>query len=307
MKFAYLMHSYREFDELTETVNQLIRQGDHVFLMINDDDLRDKVYFVYAESNKVHISHTQEFAQEGDLSMARGTILQMKEAVEREDVQFDYYINLTDAMMPLKSREEIVDYLSQHPGNYFYIDRDETQDPTLRKKFESYYTMTNALSFRKGKITRGVTKGTAKLYHAMNIRRKVNDKIYIGSPYFILNHKAATILTNNYPYVSETFKLSWYAEEMYIPMMFEKWLNIEDHINDDLRALGPDGSWVESSAPIAITRDALNAKPNALFGGQISTEFDVALYEDYFDIYNINYHKEKEAEKEREIKVFTTK
>ena len=41
MKIAYLMHSDRKYDEVVETINQLTKQGDHVFIMINDDDLRD--------------------------------------------------------------------------------------------------------------------------------------------------------------------------------------------------------------------------------------------------------------------------
>ena len=62
MKIAYLMHSDRKYDEVVETINQLTKQGDHVFIMINDDDLREQVQFVYMDYSRVHISHTQEFA-----------------------------------------------------------------------------------------------------------------------------------------------------------------------------------------------------------------------------------------------------
>ena len=61
MKIAYLMHSDRKYDEVVETINQLTKQGDHVFIMINDDDLREQVQFVYMDYSRVHISHTQEF------------------------------------------------------------------------------------------------------------------------------------------------------------------------------------------------------------------------------------------------------
>lgn len=104
MKIAYLMHSDRKYDEVVETINQLTKQGDHVFIMINDDDLREQVQFVYMDYSRVHISHTQEFAQEGDMSMARGTLIQMKEAVQ---IGFDYYINLNDGMMPIKTRRKL--------------------------------------------------------------------------------------------------------------------------------------------------------------------------------------------------------
>lgn len=55
MKIAYLMHSDRKYDEVVETINQLTKQGDHVFIMINDDDLREQVQFVYMDYSRVHI------------------------------------------------------------------------------------------------------------------------------------------------------------------------------------------------------------------------------------------------------------
>lgn len=42
MKIAYLMHYMKNnFEEITENLDILINQGDDVYLMVNDDDLRD--------------------------------------------------------------------------------------------------------------------------------------------------------------------------------------------------------------------------------------------------------------------------
>ena len=41
MTIAYLIHSERPYDELQELITQLTKQGDHVFIMINDNELRD--------------------------------------------------------------------------------------------------------------------------------------------------------------------------------------------------------------------------------------------------------------------------
>ena len=42
MKIAYLMHYMKKnFEEITENLDVLINQGDDVYLMVNDDDLRD--------------------------------------------------------------------------------------------------------------------------------------------------------------------------------------------------------------------------------------------------------------------------
>lgn len=288
MKIAYLMHSDRPYEELVETIKQLTKQDDHVFMMINDDDLREKVHFVYMDYPKFHMSRTQEFAQEGDMSLARGTLLQMRDALERDD--FDYFINLTDGMLPLKSRDEIIDFLEKNAGtDFYYVDHSEKDDPKLRKKTLKYYPFTNLLAFPRGKVTRSITRGFANIINALSFHRTLEDEIQIGSPWFMLTAKSAAVLVKNLPYCSDTFKLSWYAEEMYIPMMFHKFVTHEvKHVNRDYRVVGPTGSWIASQNTRPLTFDLVAQHPEALFGGAICAEEDAALYADYFDIYNRN-------------------
>lgn len=305
MKIAYLMHSDRGYDELLESINQLVKQDDHVFVMINDNDLRDKVRFVYADSRKVHISYVQEYAQEGDLSLARGTILQMKEALELGG--FDYFINVSDAMMAIKTRSEIIAFLEENSGkDFYYVDRDETQDPNLRKKTCKYYSLTSLLAFPTNNFVRGSAKAIASLCNTLGIRRKLEEKITIGSPWFIISKKSAIILTENYSYVSGTFKLSWYPEEMYIPMMMEKFVytnnDSERHVNSDMRVVGPEGKWVESSGAKMITQEVIDANPDALFAAKITVDETLQLYEKYFDKYNADLTKTREEQiKEKEF------
>lgn len=300
MKIAYLMQSDRDYEEIIETLNQLTKQEDHVFIMINDNDLRDKVSFVYAGSRYIHISRTQEYAQEGDLSLARGTIIQMKEALEYS--HFDYFINLTDSMIPIKTRSEIVSFLEANNGkDFYYVDRKE--DEALRKKAERFYTFTNLLSFPNGKFTRAFTKANAAFLNLLGFRRKLEDSYIIGSPWFIISKKSAVLLAQHFSYVAETFKLSWYPEEMYIPMMMHKFVyQNEDstrHINKDMRVVGPDGNWTESSGAKPISEEIIKAHPEALFAGKINIESNLHLYETYFDKYNEDYNQEQ-AQQQKE-------
>ena len=306
MKIAYLVHSDREYDELVETINQLIKQQDHVFIMINDNELRGRIHFVYAEDRRVHISEIQEFAQEGDLSMARGTMLQMKEAVALGG--FDYFINLTDGMIPIKSRNEIVAFLEEHNGkDFYYIDRDETQDPNLRKKTIKYYTFTNLLSFPKGSFSRKFTKMNASFLNTIGLRRKLEDTITIGSPWFMICKKSAMLLSEHVDYISTNFKLSWYPEEMYIPMMMKKFVNMDkdspNHINKDYRYIGPNGTWIESQSARDVNSDANLHTSEALFAGCITSAPETLhFYEDFFDKYNEGFEKSAEQiEKEERI------
>ena len=176
MTIAYLIHSERPYDELQELITQLTKQGDHVFIMINDNELRDQIAFTFMEYSKVHISQKQMYAQEGDLSLARGTLMQMKEALQLKNQEFDYFINLTDGMVPLKSRMEILAYLKQYPDkDFFYVDRSEKDDPDLRKKTEKYYPYTNIITFPTNIFVRSMTRGMASILYAFHSKRILED------------------------------------------------------------------------------------------------------------------------------------
>lgn len=300
MKIAYLMHSDREYDEVIETINQLTKQGDHVFIMINDDDLRDKIVFVYADYLRVHVSRKQEYGQEGDLSLARGTIIQMKEAMELGG--FDYFINLTDGMLPLKTRSEIVAFLEEHPNDYYYESSKSSEE--LIKKREKYYPFTNTLMFPTSKFMRGLSRGSAALFGLFGVKRKLEDDYRIGSPYFILRAETAKILTENFDYVSHSFKLCWYPEELYIPMMMHKFVYVngkeDTHVNSDLRVIGPDGAWKESAGSKPLSEDLLKQHPEALFGGRITAADTLYIYNDYFDRYNQDI-EDQQLQQKRDI------
>lgn len=184
--------------------------GDHVFIMINDNDLRDEIFFVYADYNRVHIAKKQEYAQSGDLSMARGMVIQMKDACELGG--FDYYINLSDGMIPVKTRTEIISFLEAHKGKDFYYTAD-TDAGALRTKSERYYPFTNMLAFPTSRFVRFLSRGTAKIFDWMHIRRNLTEEYQIGSPWFMLSDASAQILSENFSYVAETYKLGWYRRK----------------------------------------------------------------------------------------------
>ncbi|MBQ9328498.1 MAG: glycogen branching protein [Solobacterium sp.] len=300
MKLAYLLYSGRKYYDIVPVCRQLVRQGDHVFIMVSDDKARDEVTVTFAGSRRVHISRRLEFAQEGDMSLARGTLLQIGDALEYEDAEFDYFINLTEGMLPLKPRAEIVSFLEQNPGDYYYVDRTEDEDPKLREKTLKYYTYTNMLVFPTSKWVRWNTKVAANFLNLIGVRRTLDEKINIGSPWFILSKETAKVLAENYPYCSDKFKLSWYPEENVYSMMINKFLPGHEHINKDMRVVGPTGSWIESQGARPLTREVWNAHPEALFGGTFFDDIDEELYNEVLEIYNRDYEKELE-DKKRDI------
>ena len=294
------MCSGRKFYDIVPVCQQLVKQGDHVFIMVSDDKARDEVTVAFAGSRRVHISRRLEFAQEGDMSLARGTLLQIADALEYEDAEFDYFINLTEGMLPVKPRSEIVSFLEQNPGDYYYVDRNEDEDPALRPKTLKYYTYTNMLQFPTNRWVRWNTKAAANFLNLIGVRRTLDEKIKIGSPWFILTRETAAVLAANYPYCSDKFKLSWYPEENVYFMMLDKYLPGHSHINKDLRVVGPEGSWIESQSARPLSREVLNAHPEALFGGQFFDTEDEELYKEMLAKYNEGYQKPAVEDKQKE-------
>ncbi len=286
MKIAYLMYSGRKAYDIIPVCRELVKQGDHCFIMVNDDGPRDEVTVAFGNDPRVHISRNQQFAQEGDMSLARGTLLQMKDALDYDKAEFDYFINLTEGMLPTKPRSEIVKFLEENPGDHYYIDHDESTDPSLRKKALKYYPYTNMIVFPKNAWVRGNCKTMASFLNLFGLKRKQSDQFIIGSPWFIFTKETAQVLAEHYPYCSEHFKLSWYAEEMVYYMMIQKYITNHQHDNHDYRVIGPDGSWRPSFGARPVTRELIEAHPEALFCAELFDDVDEELYKEMLKIYN---------------------
>ncbi len=294
MKFAYLMYSSQKYRDIVPVVRMLTKQGDHVFIMINNDKERDEITVFFANNRNVHISRKLEFAQEGDLSLARGTLLQMVDAFECDE-HFDYFINLTEGMLPVKPREEIEAYLRENPDDHYFISRSEKEDPDLRKQISRYYAYTNVIGFPTSKYVRFQAKALAGFLNLIGVRRKLEETVYIGSPWFILTNKTARVLAENYAYCSQNFKLSWYAEEMCYIMMIKHFIPNNEHVNNDMRVIGPDGLWKQSNGARKLTQEVLDQYPDALFGASILAKDDKEFYDRILKTYNRNFkHKDHE-------------
>ena len=197
----------------------------------------------------------------------------------------------------MKSREEIVSFLEANSGDYYYVDRTEEEDPNLRPKALKYYTYTNMLAFPKNSWVRWNTKVAANFLNLIGVRRKNDDHMVIGSPWFILTNPTASVLAEHFAYCSDKFKLSWYPEEMVYAMMIEKFMPGHEHINKDLRVVGPNGSWVESQGPRELKREVLEAHPEALYGGAFFDDLDEELYKEMLAKYNTGSVQEQEDKK----------
>lgn len=288
MKIAYCIHYLgKSFDELSENIDQLIEFGDDVFVMINDDDLRDEMVITYADEPAVHISQIQQQALHGDLSLPRGQIVQLRNALDaeiNEHKHYDRFITLTDGLLPLKSRKEIVKYLDAHEGqDIYYVISDSDQDESIKKRFENYAFFTNTLSFQKSMMVKGMNAITSKIVHNFK-QREIEDTLVLSYPWFILTHESAKALADAFPYCSNTFKMSLYPEEMAIATMLRKFSPVPHH-NESVWIVGDQGDYKLQSIIQPLSQNAIDTHPKALFGGTIHSDKNLNIYQNYFDAY----------------------
>ena len=286
MKIAYLMHYMKKnFEELTENLDILINQGDDVYIMFNEDDLRDDLILAYCDTPSLHVAHHQQTALPADMSLPRGFIVLMKDAIEYEKeagFQYDRFITMTDGMICTVSKNTLVDFLNQHQNEDIYYEVDNSdQNEEVKKRFEDYAFFTNSYDFQSSKTIRAMNKVTSKLVHSFK-QRKTEDTIYVSYPWFILTHESAQVLVDNLAYCSNTFKMCLYPEEMAIATMLHKFSTIP-HYNENLWACGQTGEYSFQKPMENVAREQIK---NKFFAALAHSDDNLEVYEDYFDAYS---------------------
>ena len=287
MKIAYLMHYMKNnFEEITENLDILINQGDDVYIMVNDDDLRDDLILSYCDTPNLHVAHHQQTALPADMSLPRGFIVLMKDALEyeKEDGSFTYdrFIIMTDGMIPTKSKAQLVEYLEAHEDEDIYYEVDNSdENEEVKKRFENYAFFTNSYDFQKSKTIRAMNKMTSSLVHSFK-KREIEDTIYISYPWFVLTHESAQALADNLAYCSNTFKMCLYPEEMAIATMLHKFSDVNHH-NENIWATGKDGEYKLQKPMENVELEAI--KDSTYFAALAHSDDNLQVYEDYFDAY----------------------
>ena len=286
MKIAYLMHYMKKnFEELTENLDILINEGDDVYLMVNDDDLRDDLILSYCDTPNLHVAHHQQTALPADMSLPRGFIVLMKDALEyeQEDGTFTYdrFITMTDGMIPTVSKNELVEYLNQHENEDIYYEVENSKEnEDVKKRFENYAFFTNSYDFQKSRTIRAMNKMTSNIVHSFK-KRQTEDTIYVSYPWFILTHESTKVLADNLAYCSNTFKMCLYPEEMAIATMLHKYSNVKHH-NENVWAIGKSGEYTFQKPMENVNKDVISGK---YFAALAHSDDNLEVYEDYFDAY----------------------
>ncbi|MDD7280697.1 MAG: hypothetical protein PUH10_01665 [Erysipelotrichaceae bacterium] len=288
MRIAYLvLYTEKNFEEITENLDKILDAGDDAYVMINDADLRDEVFLAYADEPRLHVSTKQDSALPADLSTPRGFICQIEEALDYEqqdDFQYDYFITLTDGMLPLIHKEQMDAFLKElnHKDCYYEI-TNSNENKELQERLEQYAFFTNSYDFQKSKIIRGMNNMTSNIVTKFK-KRDIEDTVYLTYPWFILTHESATALADNKAYCTTNFMMCQYPEELVFGTMLHKFSNVE-HVNKDVWLIGETNSYLLMSPVKPVTMDQIINNKDKIFAGKIHSGTNLDVYQNTFDIY----------------------
>ena len=289
MKIAYCMlYTEKNYEELTENIDQLLDGGDDVYVMINDDDLRDDVFIAYVDEPRLHVATRQQSAIPADLSLPRGQIFQMMDALDyeldSENTHYDYFITLTDGMIPLVSKKEMDAFLESLEGkDCYYVQATTDESEELRKRVEEYAFFTNSFDFQKSRMIQGMNNITSSIVKNFK-HREVNDTVVLTYPWFILHRNSAIDIVENMEYCSNTFMMCKYAEELALGTMLKKFSST-DHVNKNVWVAGDTGEYQFEKPVKNASLELINQFPDALFATKVHSDTDIQTYQEIFDRY----------------------
>ena len=289
MKIAYcLLYAENNFEEITENIDQFLEAGDDVYIMINDDDTRDSVFMTYVDEPRCHVSARQQSAIPADLSLPRGQLFQMMDALDHEQddpsIHYDYFITLTDGMLPLVSKKEMDEFLTSLEGkDCYYVESSTDTDDALKERVKEYAFFTNSFDFQKSKIIQGMNNMTASIFQKFK-KREIEDTVLLTYPWFILSRDSAIDLANNFEYCSTNFLMCKYPEEMAIGTMLNKFAENE-HVNKNVWLCGESEQYQFEKPIKNATLEFIKEHPGYLFASKIHSS-DIQTYQEVFDIYS---------------------
>lgn len=223
MKVCYLLQG-RDNPEVALQYAIALSKEAYVVLTLNDEKWRNEAYYTLVKNHNILLSTSTPFAQEGDLSVARCWLYQMKDALDKYD--FDLIVNLSEKTLPTSTRADWEGMLEKSDiKNAIAFQRNSETDPELAATMKRYFFSTVAKKFAISERFRKHARRTSNLAYFVGFKRKLNDVVYEGDPWFVFDRQTAMNFSANLAYLTETFLLAWYPERVIFQTMWKKFLN----------------------------------------------------------------------------------
>ncbi|MDQ6423255.1 beta-1,6-N-acetylglucosaminyltransferase [Paenibacillus sp. LHD-117] len=134
MKIAYLILAHNQFHHLERLVSSLIHVDDDIFIHVDKRAQLDGLRF---RRPNVSIIEKRLCVHWGGFSMIKAQIELLKEANEKG--HYDYYILLSGADYPIKTRDQLIRHLKENNGSNFLNAAEMPQFNKPLERIRTYY------------------------------------------------------------------------------------------------------------------------------------------------------------------------
>lgn len=211
MRNAYLILAHNEFSILRRLVDALDDSRNDIF--IHFDRKIGSAPILRTFNAGLFILEDRVDVRWGDLSVVEGEY-KLFEAATRHG-QYDYYHLLSGVDLPLKSQDEINNFLGENSGKQFIGYTLTEITPEVVRKVQRYHLFPK--DFRNSSTVKRVLRaGFIKLQEIVGYKRNRKVDFKKGSQWVSLTDGFVRYLIEKKPWVMKTFRNTFCSDEIFV-------------------------------------------------------------------------------------------
>jgi hypothetical protein len=214
---AYLILIH-EYTEVLEKLLMLLDDDNsdiyiHIDKRTNEIDKKKLVHLVNKSNIQIYSKYKVYWATN---SITLAELYLLKKAVKGN---YDYYHILSGADLPIKSKDEINDFLESHRGCEFIHFGTRQYQKDIECRYEKYHFFSKQLGRKRDKkFWVDAETYSLAIQRRLHIdrKKKLEFKVYGGANWCSITDNLAKYAVNNYNKYSKVFRLAQNSDELFI-------------------------------------------------------------------------------------------
>lgn len=190
IKIAYIVLCHKNAGQINKMIKKLDSKNCDFFLHIDkkssieEDIIKNNHIFVLPNDKRIDVKW-------GDISMIDATV-NLMESVFTSKIKYDYIWLISGQDFPLKSSQEIINFLEKNKGkNFIEINKFEREN-TIKKRYELYFpNWMRSKNFFVRCLKMGYINIALHLGTLLDRKNILNVDFYYGSQWWTLTYECA--------------------------------------------------------------------------------------------------------------------
>ncbi len=219
MRQAYLIMAHNNIEILKKCIELIDDYDNEIFIHIDKKSYNisknslDKV----CRLSKIHFIERLDIRW-GDFSQVQCEINLLKEAYKGN---FDYYHLISGVDLPIKTQDEIKNFLDKNLGKEFvhFCDKEETEMYKIRS---NRYYYTKLLRGKYSNLNKALNKILIIIQNIIKYEKNKGLNIKKGSNWFSITHKLVNVILENEEWINKCFKNTLCPDEHFLQTLIYK-------------------------------------------------------------------------------------